>query len=161
MKFQIGFIFIFCTINAHTFNIDNGSRVKRSPQEGFFGKVKTGFTNVVTEVKKYTNKGVEEVKNLFASDRKVGDYRIDQLDVRFGGDEDDNSTSTENFNQLENNDQVQRDKREVNEEVVKSPMDDVIKNLEDQLEGKEHTTEGLLILQKMTVIIVQKLSSLF
>jgi hypothetical protein len=56
---------------------------------------------------------------------------------------------------------VQRDKREVNEEVVKSPMDDVIKNLEDQLEGKEHTTEGLLIFQKMTVIIVQKLSSLF
>lgn len=144
MRFQIGLILIFCTINAFTFNIDNETRLKRSPQESFFGKVKTGFTSAVSEVKRFTSKGVEEVKNLFVSDRKVGDYRIDQIDVRFGGDEDENETIaiTENFNQIDTVDQVQRDKRDVFEVVDEHAMDEVLKSLEDQLGREEQTTEG-------------------
>lgn len=143
MKLQFGIILIFCTINAFTLVIDNETRLKRSPQESFFGKVKTGFTNAVTEVKKFTNKGVEEVKNLFSSDRKVGDYRIDQIDVRFG-DEDENGTiaSTENFNQIDNVDFVQRDKRNVNAEVDEHAMDEVIKSLDEQLGKLDQVTEG-------------------
>lgn len=140
----IGIILFFCILNAFAFVVDNDKRSKRSPQDGFFSKVKTGFTSIVSDVKRYTNKGVEEVKNLFSSDRKVGDYRIDQLDVRFGGDEDENGTLTvtESFNQINSIEELKRDKRDANEGDVDMPMDEFIKNLEDQLGGESLTTEG-------------------
>lgn len=120
-------------------------RIKRSPQDSIFTKLKTGINNFATDVKKFTSKGVEEVKNLFSSDRNVGDYRIDQIDVRFGEDEDENGTFSviESNNKIENPDFVQRDKREVNEEIIEHAMDDVLNNLEDQLREKiSQITEG-------------------
>lgn len=149
MKFQIALFLIFCTFVAVS---ASPTRVKRD--DGFYSKIKSGWNSFVTdvknltnkgvqEVKKVTNKGVEEIKNVFSKDRQAGDYRIDQLDVRFG-DEDENGTiswtTEENNNLNDDGDQLQRHKRAVEDQPVEESMDDVIKNLEDQLEGQ--TTEG-------------------
>ena len=139
MKFKIGFILIFCIISANAFTFDSKLRVKRSSEEGFFDKLKDGISDLASDVKRITTKGYEEVKNFFSSDRSVGDYRIDQLDVRFG---EDGTPVTPKIVQNSNliiDDNLKREKREV-ESLDEHAMDEIIKSIEDHL--GELTTEG-------------------
>lgn len=82
-------------INCHSIDKKVLNRVKRADEEGFFGKVKTGLTTFGSKTKKFFVNGYEETKNLFSSDRKVGDYTADTIDIRFDDDDDDASSSTE------------------------------------------------------------------
>jgi hypothetical protein len=86
---------IIAAINCYSIEGKELNREKRSDDEGFFSKIKTGVTNFGSKTKKFFVKGYEETKNLFSSDRKVGDYTLGEIDVRFDGedDEDDNSTT--------------------------------------------------------------------
>lgn len=114
--FIILLIVSISTANCHILLQDASQRSKRSPQEeGFFSRAKTGLINFgkdVTkvavkgyeEVKNVAVKGYEETKNLFSSDRKVGDYVINSIDVRF--DDSENSLTTEG------NVMIDRNKRE-------------------------------------------------
>lgn len=53
-----------------------------------FQKVKDGVRSFGSTVSNVATKGYEELKNLFSSDRKVGDYQLQTIDVRMR-DEDD------------------------------------------------------------------------
>lgn len=148
LKFKIGIILLFCIITANSFILDKSTRTKRSDEDSIFNKFKSGVANFASDVKKLTNKGVEEVKNLFSRDRNVGDYRIDQIDVRFGDDDLQNASTTsaiESQNQIDE-DQTQRDKREINEEIFEHTMGEFSKNLDEQLGGSAYPTEGIEIL---------------
>lgn len=56
-------------------------RTKRNPQ-GFLDKVKTGLVDFGSGTKNFFVKGYEETKNLFSSERKVGDYVLNDINVR-------------------------------------------------------------------------------
>lgn len=69
------------------------TRVRRgTADESTYTKVKEGVKNFGNKVSGVAVQGYEEFKNLFSSKRKVGDYRINQLDVRFGEDETETTT---------------------------------------------------------------------
>ncbi|KAL7029148.1 hypothetical protein ACKWTF_006122 [Chironomus riparius] len=59
-----------------------------------FSKVKSGITDFGSKTKKFFVKGYEETKNLFSSERKVGDYTLGDIDVRFDGDDEEADNST-------------------------------------------------------------------
>lgn len=64
-------------------------RMKRSNEtQGFTQKVKSGLKVVGSKVSNVAVRGYEEVKNLFSSKRKVGDYQLNNIDVRVGEEED-------------------------------------------------------------------------
>jgi hypothetical protein len=77
-------LFLLNFIAVDAFKIDGElSRVKRSNEtEGVFKKVKDGVKSFGASVSNVAVKGYEEVKNLFSSKRKVGDYQINNIDVR-------------------------------------------------------------------------------
>lgn len=66
------------------------SRVKRSneTEEGFTHKVKSGLKSFGSKVSNVASKGYNEVLNYFSSDRKVGDYQLNNIDVRVAEEED-------------------------------------------------------------------------
>lgn len=66
------------------------SRVKRSneTEEGFIQKVKGGLKAAGSKVSTMASKGYGEFKNLFSKDRKVGDYQLNNMDVRIAEEED-------------------------------------------------------------------------
>lgn len=66
------------------------SRVKRSnvTEEGFMQKVKGGLKAAGSKVSNVASKGYGELKNLFSKDRKVGDYQLNNMDVRIAEEED-------------------------------------------------------------------------
>lgn len=109
---KIAFILIFCIISANASNLHRSERVRRSNDESLVDKVRTGFKNFATGVKSYTSKGIEEVKNLFSRDRNVGDYRLNQIDVRFGDDES-TTTTVEEKTEI-----IVREKREIEQDMV-------------------------------------------
>ncbi|XP_070502107.1 uncharacterized protein [Chironomus tepperi] len=77
------FVLIF-VISSLIITIDCSSishRTKRSP-DGFMDKLKTGLIDLGVGTKNVFVKGYEETKNLFSSDRKVGDYVLNDINVR-------------------------------------------------------------------------------
>lgn len=67
------------------FNADeNFIRVKRSNETEIFSfkKVKDGVKSFGSKVGDVASKGYEEFKNLFSSNRKVGDYVANNIDIR-------------------------------------------------------------------------------
>jgi hypothetical protein len=83
-KVFVCLLFVIISVNCHIIAHDSVTRAKRSAEEGFFSKAKSGIIGFGSDIKRVTVKGYEEVKNLFSSDRKVGDYVADKIDVRFG-----------------------------------------------------------------------------
>lgn len=65
-------------------------RVKRSndTEVSTFSKFKSGLKSFGNKITGTASKGYEEVKNLFSRDRKVGDYTLNQIDVRVQEEED-------------------------------------------------------------------------
>lgn len=97
MRFKF---FVICVILLHLNSVlclsaDNDLRIKRSnpgtnETEGLtFKKVKDGVKHFGSKVSHVATKGYEEFKNLFSRERKVGDYQINNLDVRVQQEEDD------------------------------------------------------------------------
>lgn len=84
---------LICLVLLHeVFSFESGKlvRVKRSNDtEGFnLQRVKDGFKFIGSKVSNVASKGYEELKNLFSTERKVGDYTLNNIDVRVR-DEDD------------------------------------------------------------------------
>lgn len=86
------------TIKSHSLKLDEVQRTKRSiDDEGFFKKIKSGWSTFMEKTEKLAVESYEEVKNLFSKDRKVGDYVLNDINVRFSTDDDeeeDSSSST-------------------------------------------------------------------
>lgn len=97
MKLFLAILFASLCL-ASTFSVD--TKLKRSKRSDFFEKVKTGLKTAGNTVAGYAQTGYEEVKNVFSKDRKFGDYRVNQFDVRFGEDEL-NTTTTESSDNVE------------------------------------------------------------
>ncbi|KAG5684714.1 hypothetical protein PVAND_013928 [Polypedilum vanderplanki] len=128
MKQQIIIIlfFVIISVNCHFINHDTITRAKRSPEEGFFAKAKSGLSQFGSDVKKVAVKGYEEVKNLFSKDRKVGDYTLDKIDVRFGDDgEEELQETTENITIFEANTLI------IEKEKVKRSIEDLEQEIKD------------------------------
>ena len=85
---------IIAAISCYSIEGKELNRKRRSDDEGFFSKVKSGLSNFGSKSKKFFVKGYEETKNLFSSERKVGDYILGDIDVRFDGDEDEDDITT-------------------------------------------------------------------
>lgn len=106
-----------------SFSSDN-LRVKRSNEtegytlEKFKQSVKDGAKTLGTKVSNVASKGYNELKNLFSSDRKVGDYRINQLDVRVAEEEDYEEVGTK-----------QRTKRDVDDHNVRAELEEIMKDI--------------------------------
>lgn len=79
---------------AYSFAVDNAEynvvRVKRSNDtEGFsLQKVREGVKSFGSKVSNVATKGYQELKNLFSTERKVGDYTLNNIDVRVRDEED-------------------------------------------------------------------------
>lgn len=134
----ISIVLIFCIVNASSLTLKRTERIKRSNEDNFFNKVKSGVKNFAYGVKDITIKSVEEVKNLFSKDRNVGDYRLNQIDVRFGEDETETSETIESTSEILREEEIKREKRDVNEQETH----EIAKNIEDQFESQIYTTEG-------------------
>lgn len=82
------FLLHLCAISAHS--VDDTLRIKRSNETevSTFKKISNGFKSFGNKITSTATKGYEEVKNLFSRDRKVGDYTLDTIDVRFQEEED-------------------------------------------------------------------------
>lgn len=82
-------IFIILTsiilVHSNSLNFDQDKRTRR--EDGFFSKVKSGFKTTAQKTGQFFEKGYEELKNLFSSERKVGDYIAQDIDVRFAFDD--------------------------------------------------------------------------
>lgn len=150
MKIQIIFVVVLCAITADAFSHRRSERVKRSPDDdGVISKIKSGVGSFVGGVKNFGVKGYEEVKNLFSKNRRVGDYRLNQIDVRFGDEETTTTTSDETVaideENVENNPEV-RQKREAKkeEQVVEHEVSDIqMKTLiDDQVLSQSSGIEG-------------------
>lgn len=85
---------IVVAINCYSIEEKELNRERRSDNEDFFSKLKTGISNFGSSAKKLFVKGYEETKNLFSSERKVGDYILGDINVRFGDDEDEDDITT-------------------------------------------------------------------
>lgn len=145
MKFNIALVLIICTINANAFILQQTERVRRSTDESFVNRFRSGVKNFASGIKDLTVKGVEEVKNIFSKDRNVGDYRLHQLDVRFGEDEELNVVSTTSKveeKSINENQEEKREKREAKEDLSQQEMLEIMKSIEDQFGGQSSTTEG-------------------
>lgn len=73
-------------ISSLIVTIDSSSirqRTKRNTDR-FMDTIKTGLIDLGVGTKNVFVKGYEETKNLFSSDRKVGDYQLDKFNVRTG-----------------------------------------------------------------------------
>lgn len=88
--------FVICVLLLHLnfvscFSPDNVIRVKRSNEtEGLtLKKVKDSVKSFGSKVSGVASKGYEEFKNLFSRERKVGDYQLNNIDVRAQREEDD------------------------------------------------------------------------
>lgn len=66
----------------------NEAKTVNGTETSTFQKVKDGVRSFGSKVSGVAVKGYEELKNLFSSDRKVGDYQLQNIDVRVR-DEDD------------------------------------------------------------------------
>lgn len=89
-------LLIFCVIFVNCDVI----RLKRSPQDSFLTRAKSKIANFGSDVKNFAVKGYEETKNLFSKDRKVGDYTLDKIDVRFGEDGEEETTTFGSPNEI-------------------------------------------------------------
>lgn len=78
-----------CAISAYSVD-DTLLRVKRSNETevSTFKKFTNSFKSLGNKITGTATKGYEEVKNLFSRDRKVGDYTLNTIDVRFQEEED-------------------------------------------------------------------------
>ncbi|CAG9802661.1 unnamed protein product [Chironomus riparius] len=85
---------IIVAIKCYSIDEPALNRAKRSDDDGFFSKVKSGITDFGSKTKKFFVKGYEETKNLFSSERNVGDYTLGDIDVRFDGDDEEADNST-------------------------------------------------------------------
>ena len=141
MKFNIALVLIICTINANAFILQQTERMRRSTDESFVDRFRTGVKKFASGVKDLTVKCVEEVKNIFSKDRNVGDYRLHQLDVRFGEDVND-TTAIVVENSINENQEEKREKREAKDDLAQQEMFEIMKSIEDQFEGQSSTTEG-------------------
>lgn len=65
-----------------------GAKSANETEVSTFQRVKDGVRSFGSKVSSVATKGYEELKNLFSSDRQVGDYQLDKIDVRVR-DEDD------------------------------------------------------------------------
>ena len=81
---------LIITINCSSIN----HRIKRNPQ-GFLDKVKTGLIDFGVGAKNVFSKGIEETKNIFSSERKVGDFVLNDINVRSNFNSTDDSEETE------------------------------------------------------------------
>lgn len=113
-------------------------RVKRSNEtEGFsFKKVKDGFKVFGSKVSDVTSKGYEEFKNLFAKDRKVGDYTINKLDVRVAEEEDYEEVA------------VKRPKRETSNDATSfmyDELEEIMKDINVLQTTKRNTSSDLIV----------------
>ncbi|CRK87248.1 CLUMA_CG001050, isoform A [Clunio marinus] len=76
--------------------------------------LKDRYSSLKSKVSDYATKGYEELKNLFSSERSVGDYQLNNIDVRFGeGDEKNINTNKTNA----------RSTRDVKDKSVESSED--------------------------------------
>lgn len=83
------FLLHLCAISAY--NVDDTLlRVKRSNETevSTFRKISDGFKSFGSKITGTATKGYEEVKNFFSRDRKVGDYTLNNIDVRVQEEED-------------------------------------------------------------------------
>jgi len=98
MKKNLILIFVILNIivgiNCYSIEGKELNRERRSDNEDFFSKVKTRISNFGSSAKKLFVKGYEETKNLFSSERKVGDYTLGNIDVRFGDEDEDDISTT-------------------------------------------------------------------
>ena len=69
---------------------DNLVRVQRGNEtEGFtLQRFRDGAKSFGSKVANVATKGYEEIKNLFSTERKVGDYTLNNIDVRVRDEED-------------------------------------------------------------------------
>lgn len=122
------FCFVLLNISLVSCFSDNADflRVKRSnvtaDDEGFsFKKLKDGAKAIGSKVSSVAAKGYEEIKNLFSSDRKVGDYNLNKIDVRVRDEEDYEEVG------------VKRPKRDVKKEDtsknVAHELDEIVKDI--------------------------------
>jgi len=128
-------IFLISTL-AITINCSSIShRTKRNPQ-GFLDKVKTGLVDFGSGTKNFFVKGFEETKNIFSSDRKVGDYVLNDINVRSNFNYTSDSQEAEG-QQIES--ATIRTKREIEREEEEENIDE----LPDDHEGDEQNkSEG-------------------
>lgn len=90
------FVLVICLVLlsfscVNCFKVDSELlRVKRSNEtEGFsLRKVKESVKTFGSKVSGAASKGFEEFKNLFSKERKVGDYTLNNIDVRIRDEED-------------------------------------------------------------------------
>lgn len=109
-----------CAVTCFSDN-NEFKRLKRS-ELSIFQKVKSGLSTAGNSVSDFFATGYEEVKNVFSSDRQLGDYTVNKLDVRFGEDEDEDINKNE---LIENHDKIHletdtenvRSKRELHHSV--------------------------------------------
>lgn len=111
-------------------------RTKRNP-DGFLDTIKTGLIEFGVNTKNVFDKGYEETKNLFSSERKVGDYRINEFNVRTGFGSIVSSQETEG-QQIET--ATNRTKRELKEEEKDEEKIDELPD--DHNEEEQNKSEG-------------------
>lgn len=74
-------IFVISTLTI-TINCSSISHRTKRNSQGIIDKVKTGLIDFGVGTKNLITKGYEETKNIFSSDRKVGDYILNDINVR-------------------------------------------------------------------------------
>lgn len=118
--------------------------LKRSKRDfgDIMGSVKSGLKSVGSAISDFAVEGYEETKNLFSSDRKFGDYRANQFNVRFGEDSSEINSAHE---QTTDNVKVSstehlKTKREINEFSV--PAEELNQANLDEINKKRSTSES-------------------
>jgi hypothetical protein len=126
MKFFAFSCFLVLLISSQTFgfSVDEHLRIKRSNEtEGFsLNKLKEGAKSFGSKVSNAASKGFGEIKNLFSRDRKVGDYTLNNIDVRVREEEDYEEVGVKKTSG--------RSKREVeNDERFVSELEEVMRDI--------------------------------
>lgn len=127
---------------ASSFTIEQDLKRSKRDFGDIMGSVKSGLKSVGSAISDFAVEGYEETKNLFSSDRKFGDYRAKQFDVRFG---EDSSEINSVHEQTTDNDKVTstehlKTKREINEFSV--PAEELNQANLDEINKKRSTSES-------------------
>lgn len=130
---------------ASSFTIEQDLKRSKRDFGDIMGSVKSGLKSVGSAISDFAVEGYEETKNLFSSDRKFGDYRAKQFDVRFGEDSSEINSAHGAHEQTTDNVKVTstehlKTKREINEFSV--PAEELNQANLDEINKKRSTSES-------------------
>lgn len=153
MRFSVSAIcLVLLHVNlVYSFGSDNVVRVKRSNEtEGFtLQKISDGVKSFGSRLSNVATKGYEEMKNLFSSKRKVGDYTLNNIDVRVRDEEDYEEVS------------VKRPKRDAKLEDTDEISVDFVVNLDDLMKDMKVLETTKSILSVLDMLKQKLLNNLF